>query len=85
MKTLAALAAIVAAVIGVSVVAPKNKDYLPPNEGEIVHMEDCPKVSGEAIFLDGEGKTYIHCKMCGIGALLEHEDDVLRCTHCGKR
>ena len=86
MKSLITLAAVlVAAFLGISMMAPPNKDYLPPKEEQITHMDECPKASGEVHFLDGDGKTYIHCKVCGIGALIEHDDGVLRCTHCGRR
>ena len=89
MKTLAALAAVlVAAFIGVTMVTPNSKDYLPPQEGETILTKECPAVTKqeeEYTVSDGDGTVYRHCKVCSIGALIEHNDGVIRCTHCGKR
>jgi hypothetical protein len=96
MKSLITLAAVlVAALIGVTMVTPNGKngkDYLPPQEGEAIPSaipsKECPaipKSEEEYVFSDGEGNVYRHCKVCGIGALIEHNDGVIRCTHCGKQ
>lgn len=48
----------------------------------------CPVV-GYSNVTDGVlGDTpliYVHCNICKIGVYLPHADDVVKCTHCGKK
>jgi hypothetical protein len=50
-------------------------------------MGYCPAwsaVTVDEIKSDRWDSEYIHCKICGQGAILPAKDGILRCTYCGK-
>jgi hypothetical protein len=67
--------------------AGKNKEaVIPPKAEPNSDLNKCPATLEPAklytVSVDVD-LTYKHCKTCGYGVFLPHDDGVIKCTHCG--